>query len=168
MLRLRLFVPLLLLAGHHAPVFAAAGETRPGIADLAWLEGAWEGEGIGGASATEVYSAPAGGQIVGHFRQLKPDGSVMFYELITIGMRGGVLTYALKHFNPDLTGWEERDTVRAFPLSAATDGKWEFSGLTYERTGPDSMAATVTVKQKDGSTQTLAFRFRRKAPQAGR
>ena len=45
------------------------------IADLAWLAGHWVGEGLGGR-ATEVYSAPAGGQIVGHFGSQDKDGSV--------------------------------------------------------------------------------------------
>ena len=51
------------------------------LANLNWLTGAWEGEGIDGALATEVYSAPAGNQMVGHFRQLAPDGSVILTML---------------------------------------------------------------------------------------
>ena len=50
------------------------------VEDLAWLQGAWEGPGISGP-ATEVYSGPAGGQIVGHFRQLRGDG-IWFYEIM--------------------------------------------------------------------------------------
>lgn len=131
------------------------------ITDFAWLEGTWEGVGIGGAPATEVYSAAADGQMVGHFRQLKPDGSVMFYELITIGKRDGVVTYSLKHFNPDLTGWEERQTVKHFPLTAAKASRWVFSGIVYERTGDDGMTVSVAATGDDGSNQTLHFLFRR-------
>jgi hypothetical protein len=143
---------------------AAMADTEAGLSGLAWLEGAWVGEGIGGAPATEVYSPAAGGQMVGHFRQLKPDGSIMFYELVTIGIRNGTLTYALKHFNADLTGWEERAEVREFPLKAATATRWDFSGIVYERTGPDSMTASVAIKEADGRTETLTFRFRRATP----
>jgi Domain of unknown function (DUF6265) len=134
------------------------------LTDLAWLEGSWEGPGLDGAPAVEVYSRSAGGQMIGHFRQLKPDGSIMFYELITIGKQNGTLTYALKHFNPDLTGWEERDMVRRFPLSSATGKQWEFSGIVYERTGPDSMAVTVAVDNEGGAKDKLVFQFQRKRP----
>jgi hypothetical protein len=133
------------------------------IADLAWLEGSWEGEGIGGAPAIEVYSKAADGSMVGHFRQMKADGKVMFYELITIEETGGSLSYNLKHFNADLTGWEEKGEVRRFALSARHQNRWEFSGLTYERTGRNAMTAEVVSKGKDGSEETLQFRFRRKS-----
>jgi len=131
------------------------------LADLAWLQGSWEGEGIAGAPALESYSAPAGGQMVGHFRQMRADGMVMFYEIITIVEQGGSLAYRLKHFNPDLTGWEEKDEVEAFPLTARSADRFEFSGLVYERTGPDAMTASVVVEEK-GKRDTLVFRFRRK------
>lgn len=73
----RLFAAALILS---LPAIASAGEIQSAAAvgsapaklsELAWLEGVWEGPGINGGRATEVYSAPAGGQIVGHFRQLK-------------------------------------------------------------------------------------------------
>ncbi|MCY1671421.1 DUF6265 family protein [Novosphingobium sp. SL115] len=128
---------------------------------LSWLEGSWEGEGIEGAPALEAYAPAAGGQMVGHFRQLNKDGSVMFYEIITIVEDAGSLAYRLKHFNADLTGWEEKDKVAVFPLSAAGKDRWDFSGLVYERTGRDSMTATVTINE-GGKEETLVFRFRRK------
>lgn len=150
---------LMAFAFLFAGTVASAGPPAK-IADLAWIVGAWEGQGVGGAPAVEVYSAAADGRMVGHFRQLNADGSVMFYELITIEEVGGLLSYNLKHFNADLTGWEEQQTVRRFPLTAATPERWEFSGISYERTGVDSM--TVTVATKGGnSNETLRFHFKR-------
>jgi hypothetical protein len=139
--------------------FAGPAAATP-VADLAWLEGSWEGAGVAGAPALEVYSKAADGQMVGHFRQLNADGTVMFYELITIGSRDGVLTYSLKHFNADLTGWEEQNTVRRFPLSTTKPERWEFSGIVYERTGTDSMTVTVATKS-GGADETLVFHFKR-------
>lgn len=131
------------------------------LADVAWLEGSWEGEGIEGAPALEAYAPAAGGQMVGHFRQLNKDGTVMFYELITIVEEGSSLAYRLKHFNADLTGWEEKDKVTSFPLTERKGDRLDFSGLVYERTGKNTMTASVTVKE-GGKTETLTFRFRRK------
>lgn len=143
------------------PATAMAGPAAT-LADLGWLAGSWEGEGIEGAPALEAYAPAAGGQMVGHFRQLNKDGSVMFYELITIVEDGGALAYRLKHFNADLTGWEEKDKVVVFPLTAASKQRWDFSGLVYERTGRDAMTATVLIHKDDGAQETLVFRFRRK------
>jgi hypothetical protein len=133
------------------------------LAELSWLSGSWEGEGIEGAPALEAYATAAGGQMVGHFRQLNKDGSVMFYEIITIVEEGESLAYRLKHFNADLTGWEEKDKVVSFPLTQAGNGRWDFSGLVYERTGAKTMTATVVVHGDNGKEETLVFRFRRKA-----
>ena len=147
------FALLAIPAAHAAPPAS--------LGDLAWLQGSWEGGGIGGAPALEAYSPAAGGQMVGHFRQMKADGSVMFYELITIVEEGGSLAYRLKHFNPDLTGWEEKGEVEAFPLTARAGDRFDFSGLVYERTGKVSMTATVVIHGKGGKEETLVFRFRR-------
>lgn len=143
-----------------APQAAHAGPAAT-LANLGWLQGTWEGEGIEGAPALEAYSPPAGGQMVGHFRQLHEDGSVMFYELITIVEEGGSLAYRLKHFNADLTGWEDKDKVVSFPLTGRTATRFDFSGLAYERTAKDRMTATVVVNE-GGKEETLVFRFRRK------
>lgn len=140
---------------------ALAGSPPARLADLSWLTGTWQGEGIEGAPALEAYAVAAGGQMVGHFRQLNKDGTVMFYELITIVEEHGSLAYRLKHFNADLTGWEEKDKVVTFPLTSATKGRWDFSGLVYERTGPDAVTATVMVHGDNGKEETLVFRFRR-------
>jgi hypothetical protein len=143
-------------------LFAALMLAAAPLAELSWLEGSWEGPGIAGATATEVYSAPAGGQIVGHFRQTKADGSPMFYELMIIDEKDGKLRYRLKHFNPDLTGWEEKAEVREFPFTKRIGDRWEFSGLALERTGPDSMTASVVAGGADGKKELLEFRYKRR------
>lgn len=131
------------------------------VADLAWLEGSWTGDGIGGAPATEVYSEPAGGQIVGHFRQLGVDGSIMFYELITILPVDGKLTYRVKHFDADLNGWEGPDETIDFRLLGACDDEWIFDGLTIRRLGADRMTITVRVSDEAGKLDHLIFDYRR-------
>ncbi len=132
------------------------------LSTLGWLRGSWEGAGIRGGKALEVYSEAAGGQMAGHFRQLKPDGSVMFYELMAITEKEGSLHYRLKHFNADLTGWEEQKVVRDFPLVAIEGDAWYFDGLTIKKNGPDGMTAIVRIEQKDGTSHELAFRYTRR------
>src|SRR5687768_11650964 len=47
---------------------------------MAWLRGAWEGEGLGGVSE-EIWSEPRGGVMMGMYRSLKQDQPV-FYEFL--------------------------------------------------------------------------------------
>ena len=141
--------------------FAVGGKLSPPAAlqDLAWIAGQWAGKGISGP-AREVYSPPMGGAIAGHFVQAKGDG-IMFYEIITIAQVGPTITYRLKHFNPDLTGWEEKKEVREFRFVGREGDSWYFDGLTIRRVGPDEMHAIVNVRQEEGSAEELTFRYRR-------
>lgn len=151
------------------PAAAAAHETRsavPGqappparVADLAWLEGIWEGEGLSGP-AREVYSAPMGGQIAGQFTQTRGEG-IWFYEIMAIVPAGNSIEYRLKHFNADLTGWEEKDEVQRFALVAVEDGAWYFDGLTIRRDGEDGMVGAVRIDNPDGTSREAVIRYRR-------
>ena len=129
------------------------------IADLAWLAGEWVGTGIAG-EAREVYSPPAGGAIAGHFIQTDGKGGTSFYEIMQIALRDGSLVYRLKHFNADLTGWEEKNEVREFRLVAHEGDAWYFDDLTIRRDG-DEMVSAVLVRMKDGTTKEYVFRYRR-------
>lgn len=148
---------------------ASAQETRraaPGavppparVADLAWLTGAWEGEGPFGL-AREHWSPPTGDQMIGHFVQTGGDG-VRFSEIVSIAETEGSLELRLKHFNADLTGWEEKDEVVRFPLVAVENGAWYFDGLTIRRDGPDGLVGAVVAGTADGPPRELVFRYRR-------
>jgi hypothetical protein len=131
------------------------------IAGLDWLTGRWVGEGIGGATAQEVYSAPAGSSIAGHFVQEDGEGGIAFFEILQIAEENGSLVYRLKHFGPDLTGWEEKDEMERFPLVALEDGALYFDGLTVRRDGADGLLAAVLVREDDGSVEEYVFRYRR-------
>lgn len=140
---------------------AVSGVAPPAarIDDLAWLEGSWSGQGLGG-DAFEAYSPPADGQMVGHFLQTKA-GKLQFMEIVAIAETAGTLHYRIKHFNPDLTGWEDKATVVAFPLVATDKDVWFFDGLTVRRTGPDSMTVTVLVQPKAKPAFEAPFTYRR-------
>lgn len=86
----------------------------------------------------------------------------MFYEMMAITEVRGSLEFRLKHFNADLTGWEEKAVVRSFPLVAVDKDTWYFDGLTIKRDGPNGMTGAVKVLQKDGSSQELVFQYHRK------
>ena len=105
---------LLLIAGSHGALNAGDNKTETAkggseesisLDDLSWLVGRWVGKGFGGV-CEEVWQPSSGGSMIGTF-SLVVDGKAQFYELMTITMESGKPTMKLKHFNADLTGWEE-------------------------------------------------------------
>jgi len=155
-MRRLLALPLLVLA---APALAGPPAT---LDDVAWLTGSWTGHGIGGAPAGETYSAPAGGQMAGHFYQLTPEGEVMFYELITIVPDGaGSLRLRLKHFGADLAGWETQGADQAldWELDAIAPGMAKFGAVTFLSEGEGEDGLKITVAMEVGGE--LAFELTR-------
>lgn len=129
------------------------------VTDLAWLEGAWVGAGLGGETE-EAYSAPLAGTIVGYFRFVK-NGKPVFYEIVTLVERNGGVLMRLKHFDPDLVGWEAKDAAQEFPLIALEGRTAYFDGMTMQRDG-DRLLSAVRIRMKDGSTKVEQFVYRRK------
>lgn len=143
------------------PVGVAAPAVPPPatLADAAWLAGTWQGEGLGGW-VEDVWGEPRAGSMPGMFRLVK-DGAVVFYEILAIVEKGGSLELRLKHFGPDLVGWEEKDKVLAFPLSEKSEEKLRFGGIAYERTEA-GMRCVVSIRGKDGAVRDEPFVFVRK------
>lgn len=145
--------------GGEVEVRTLAKGARPpaaAIEDIAWLAGRWVGEGLGGVSE-EVIAPPMAGQMMGMFRQTKADGSLMFYEFYQFAEEAGSLVLRIKHFNPDFTGWEEKDGYVEFPLVAAEHGAVYFDGLTFALDGENGLRAAVTI----GEEGRADFRYER-------
>lgn len=147
-----------------AATLAAAGwgtdvraQEKIPIAQAAWLAGRWTGDGMGGA-VEEMWSPPADGAMAGHF-QLVRDGRVVFYEIMQIAEEGAGLVFRVRHFNRDFTGWEDKTQMVTFPFVSADATALRFRGLVLERTGANAMTITVTIRQRDGRTEDVPFRF---------
>jgi hypothetical protein len=91
--------------------------------------------------------------MMGMYRLIK-DGKVAFYELLTFVEEEGSLTLKLKHFNADLTGWEEKDKFVTFRLARVAADAVYFDGLTFRRDGPDRM--TIFLALRDTKTDTMS------------
>ena len=152
---------LALLASACISQAGAASAAEPAISDAAWLAGRWVGEGLGG-QVEEVWSPPAGGQMVGHFTLVK-EGKPVFYELLLLDVAPLGLRMRAKHFNPDFTAWEDKAGWHSFePVSARPDSI-KFEGLTISRNG-DELIMLLTLKAKDGTVTDQPIRFRRSPP----
>lgn len=125
------------------------------ISDVAFLVGHWQGEGMGGFNE-EVWGEPLGGSMLGTFRHLQND-EASFSEIMQISEEEGTLALRLKHFNPDLTGWEEKDDMVTFPLVRADPGEAAyFRGLTYKRTAENELTIYLALHSR-GQVQEVVF-----------
>ena len=150
---------LLALSGWVAPTSAQTRHTehtlklddpahRPAatIDQLAWLAGTWEGEAFGGRFE-EYWSVPTVGTMPGTFK-LVHDEVVTFYEFAVFVEEEGSLALKLKHFNPDMAGWEEKGDYVTFRLVEITDEGAFFSGLSYRRRGPDRVLVHLALRRQ--------------------
>ena len=160
---------LLLLLGLAAPLGAAEPAAAPSatVADLAWLAGVWKGE-VGGSVIKEHWSAPAGGAMMGMFRWLA-GAEPRLYEFMTFETEAdGRPVLKLRHFEPGLRGWEDKDNPLSFRLVAAAPGELTFETLekagpvrlVYRKTGDATMLA-ILEKSKDGKPAVTEFPYRR-------
>lgn len=142
----------------------AEGAKRPAatIADAAWLAGHWTGEGLGGVSE-EVWTAPAGGSMLGMYRLIR-DGKPVFYELLTLVEENGSLVMKLKHFTAAMVAWEEKEKTVDFRLAAIQEGLLQFDSLTFRRDSETEMTIYLALRQ-DGKVREEIFRMKR-APAA--
>ena len=129
------------------------------LADLAQLSGSWTGTGLGGVSE-EIWSKPAGGVMIGLYRLIKEDKPV-FYEMLWVVEQNGTLIMRLKHFHPNLVGWEEKDKTVDFKFVKKDGKRIYFSGLTFDFENDKDLTIYLALRQKDGSAKEEVFKMKR-------
>ncbi len=160
-------IALSLEAPAHAQETRVAGDDHvpppARLAQLAWLAGSWSGSGIGGAPAHESWLPPTGNTMVGLFVQEDGEGGLLFTEHMYISEVDGSLAVRLKHFHPDLTGWEEKDDMLEFRLVALEPCAAYFSALTYRcangENTEDGIVVAVRMQGDGDEIRELVFDF---------
>ncbi|UXX78376.1 DUF6265 family protein [Reichenbachiella carrageenanivorans] len=152
----KILVPFLFILS----IQATAQDKQPSIDDLNFLRGYWVGDGFGGVSE-ECWMPPSLGRMNGIFKHMA-DGQTTFMEFMDISEVNDTLRLRLKHFNPDMTGWEEKGDYVTFTLESVAPNKAIFKGLTYELIDPNYLKISLKLRQKDGSINTEVFNMRRK------
>lgn len=164
-LLLRAFLLTAAFAG-TPPVAAqtpAPAPVKASLDDFKWIVGHWTGTGLGGTS-DEMWMPPAAGAILGSFRQLQ-DGKVVFYEILTFTEREGTVVLRLKHFNADLTGWEEKGQVLEFPLVKLTATEAVFNAMTFTHDEKDAFRVNLRLRDRQtGDVKEEVLRYRRVVP----
>ena len=146
------------LTEHTLTLAEGASPAALDLDEVAWLAGRWTGEGLGGW-VEETWAPPAGGAVTGTFRLLKDD-KPLFYEYWVLADHGKGTTLRLKHFNADMTGWEEKDKFTEFPFIGIIAGVLHFRGLTYRRDSEDQMTIYLALTTKEGMREET-FRLKR-------
>ena len=151
------------------PVLAAAQapDAKPApppakVEQVAWMQGSWEGQGLGG-TIEDLWGPPRAGVMLGAFRLTRADGKPGFYELFAIEEWEGSLRFVVKHFHPNWVGWEEKDQALKMPLTRISADEAAFGGVVFRRAAPDLLEVDLTMRMKDGTTRTEKLAFRKRA-----
>lgn len=145
---------VLVAAGLGFATVESAESDRTTLEDLAWLEGNWGGDALGGR-CEELWSGPSGGSMMGMFRLVADDKTSLFEFLVFEETSTGV-TLHFKHFSSSYVPWEKEGAL-TFELDHATDRSWTFvspdptqspSRMIYARPDEDQMIVTVETRRE--------------------
>ncbi len=141
----------------YAVIASDPEEKKFNIEDYSWLSGSWVGDGFGGTSE-ETWSSPsADGIMMGMYRHHKSDGSINFYEFMILDETG----IRLKHFTPDMIGWETKEEYVTFEMVDFTPDKIELKGLVFERKSDSEMEIRLRMRRND-KIETEIFKMRKR------
>ena len=142
-----IFAALMLQASQ--PSDGSAETPRIKLDDLEFLQGCWAGTGLG-AEAQECWMAGPSGRLTGMFELLNADGTQRFSEIFVLDRFEDGPALRLKHFHPDLTGWEAQDDYVSFPLIETAPGRAVFEGLEMQLSDTGALLVDLTMTGADG------------------
>jgi hypothetical protein len=125
-----------------------------------WLEGSWQGQ-LEGSMQEHTVFAPVSGQMPGFVRAWRADGSIWFYEISLFVQVGETLEIRVKHFSPELAGWEGKDEYVRRPLIAFTDKALFFDGITYAKNGPNNHTVYFRIPEGDHKGEIIVVHQKR-------
>lgn len=156
-----LFIPLFFMW----TVPAADAQTPPrDLNDLAFIAGTWKTTSEWG-DMEEYWSKPMGNCMMCVYRCVK-DGKIVFYELIVIEQTPSGPVMKLRHFNPGLVAWEEKDKPYEYPLMYLEADKARFERpdkktyITFHRTSPRTLKVILESQDKEGKWQEDVFDYK--------
>ncbi len=142
------------------------------LADFVWLEGHWQGN-WGPRSAEQVWMSPKAGLMLGTFRLVEDDKTLVI-ELLTLIQKPDGIEFRFRHFTPELVAWEKLDptllTLESADAKQAifvnpVDGQPRRSVLT--RLDPDTYVARSEIVPDSGETQVVEITYHRLKPGPG-
>lgn len=96
------------------------------------------------------------------YKMVSAKNQVVFYELITLDEEQNTLVKRLRHFNKNLTGWEDKEgKPLAFKFIKAEENKVYFDGFTYEKVNDDEINIYAILQQQNGTKEEMKFSYTR-------
>ncbi|MDH3492015.1 MAG: DUF6265 family protein [Acidobacteriota bacterium] len=129
------------------------------VSDMEWMAGSWAGQAFGG-DVRETWTKTDGGLMMGMY-VLEKENQAVFYEFLIFQVVDGELFLRLKHFNPDMTGWEEKEKTVDFRFVKKEGNRYYFRGLTFENAGENSLNIYLALRQKDKTYKEEVFKMKR-------
>ncbi|MEM7484283.1 MAG: DUF6265 family protein [Bacteroidota bacterium] len=129
------------------------------LSNVSWMEGHWKGKAFGGI-AEEIWSPPSGGSMMFVFRHILEE-KVNFYEIGHIREIDGTLVFELKHFNNDLTGWEEKNEVQSFKLVKVDENRVYFEGFTFEKIEENEINIYALIGGEEDKAEEVKFNYKK-------
>ena len=132
-----------------------AAVATPTLADLAWLEGQWQGK-WGPRVAEQTWMAPKAGIMTGLFRLVEGDKTLVL-EMFTVVEKPDGINFYFRHFTPELVA-ELQSCVHFAPLhipmALQLIAEAEYATAWASSEWPSTTARTVRMPNKS----LIAFR----------
>jgi hypothetical protein len=145
---------------------------KPTLADFSWLEGTWQGV-WGPRIAEQVWVAPQGGMMLGSFRLVEAQKTLVI-ELFSLVEKPDGIKYYVRHFTPELVPWEKSDATILNLLSL--DGtralfenpvNGEPKHIVFTRTNADTYISRSEILPENGADlQVIEITYHRVKPAA--
>jgi len=127
----------------------STSDNKMTLTEFESLVGHWRGEGLGGV-CEETWLPESGGIMLGTFK-LMQEGKVNFFEIMTLSIDSIGPAVRVKHFNADMTGWEDKADMVTFRYDSTVAGEMFFGGLRFSSPTEDSLKIGVRFKKSDGT-----------------
>ncbi|MGD0963996.1 MAG: DUF6265 family protein [Candidatus Acidiferrales bacterium] len=150
----------------NAPIHNPSRAPQPTLSDFAWLEGKWRGV-WGPRIVEQIWTAPQGGQVLGLFRVIENDKTLVI-ELLSLSETPDSIALRLRHFTPALLPWEQSGftTMKLVGLDTATaefenpaDGQPRREVFT--RIDPDTYTSKSEIAPEAGAAHVTEIRYHR-------
>lgn len=139
---------------------------RPTLSDFAWLEGKWQGA-WGPRIAEEVWTAPKAGQMLGLFRVIENDKTLVI-EVFSLFETPDGVALRFRHFTPALVPWEQSGvTTMKLAEFGAKSAIFENSAggqpkrAAFTRLDPDTYISKSEIMPADGGSHSTEITYHR-------
>jgi hypothetical protein len=157
--------------GANVAPSAAPAPQKTTLADFAWLEGRWLGT-WGPRSAEQCWSSPKAGMMVGTFRLVENEKTLVI-EMFTLVEKPDGINFYLRHFTPDMVPWEKGDAT-VLNLVGVEDRRATFENPVngqpkhsiFVRVDPDTFVSRSEIVPDSGDMQVIEITYHRQKPAA--